>query len=131
MKCPGCNYPLIVLEIDGVEIDHCLACRGTWLDAGELELLLAGAANKDELMASLSADVEGKEKSIRCPICRKRLQKIMYGADKKVRLDKCADNHGLWFDHGELLDVIKMGEFGSDDRVYRLLHEIFGKKSTA
>ncbi len=37
-----------------LEIDHCTACGGVWLDAGELELLLDGAANKNALMASLS-----------------------------------------------------------------------------
>ncbi|MEE9270202.1 MAG: zf-TFIIB domain-containing protein [Candidatus Krumholzibacteria bacterium] len=129
MNCPGCNYPLIVLEVEGVEIDHCLACSGVWLDAGELGLLLADAANKDELMQSLAAGVQGKEKKIRCPICRKHLEKVDYGTEKKVRLDKCPNNDGLWFDRGELLDMINMGEFPVDNRVFILLHQVFGDKS--
>jgi Zn-finger nucleic acid-binding protein len=129
LNCPGCDYPLIVLEVEGVEIDHCLACGGVWLDAGELELLLADAANKDELMRSLEADVQGKEKKVRCPICRKQLQKVDYGTGKKVRLDKCPNNDGLWFDRGELLDVMNMGDFPVDNRVFILLHQIFGDKS--
>jgi Zn-finger nucleic acid-binding protein len=131
VKCPGCRYALIVLEIEEVEIDHCLACGGVWLDAGELELLLATSANKNELMATLAADVEGKERSIRCPICSKKLDKILVGKDREVRLDKCPEDHGLWFDQGELLDVLRMGVFSPDDRVYRLLHEVFGSKSHA
>ena len=129
MKCPGCSYPLIVLEVEGVEIDHCLACGGVWLDGGELELLLTDAANKDELMKSLAADVAGKEKKVRCPICAKQLDKVHCGVDKKIRLDKCPKNDGLWFDRGELLEVINMGEFPLDARVYSLLHQIFGDKS--
>src|SRR5438093_899662 len=35
--CPQCRQPMLVFELDGVEIDRCLSCRGTWLDAGELE----------------------------------------------------------------------------------------------
>ena len=35
--CPHCEEPLVAYELNGVEIDHCLTCRGTWLDAGELE----------------------------------------------------------------------------------------------
>ena len=31
---------MITLELEDVEIDHCLDCGGIWLDAGELELLL-------------------------------------------------------------------------------------------
>lgn len=120
---------MIVLEIEEVEIDHCTACGGVWLDGGELDLLLSTSANRDEVMATLSGDVEGKERSIRCPICSKKLDKVAVGSDKPVRLDKCPSNDGLWFDRGELLEVLRMGMFQPDDRVYRLLHEIFGEKS--
>ncbi len=40
MNCPVCKEPMIVLELDEVEIDHCISCGGIWLDAGELELLI-------------------------------------------------------------------------------------------
>ncbi len=31
---------MVAFELEGVEIDRCLACEGTWLDAGELELIV-------------------------------------------------------------------------------------------
>ena len=38
MKCPTCtDTPLVMAERQGVEIDYCPACRGIWLDRGELE----------------------------------------------------------------------------------------------
>ena len=40
MDCPVCKDAMIVMELNEVEIDHCLSCSGIWLDAGELELLL-------------------------------------------------------------------------------------------
>ncbi len=41
MKCPTCTDTLLVLaERQGVEIDYCPACRGIWLDRGELDKLL-------------------------------------------------------------------------------------------
>lgn len=129
MRCPTCKYPLIVVEIEEIEIDHCLACGGVWLDGGELELLLAGAGNRDELMGSLEAAAAGNEKAVRCPICSKTLQKVACGVEKKIRLDKCPSNDGLWFDRGELLEVIDMGDFPIDSRIFRLLHEVFGKKT--
>ncbi|UCG51171.1 MAG: zf-TFIIB domain-containing protein [Candidatus Latescibacterota bacterium] len=128
MKCPACSKPMIVLEIEDVEIDHCVGCGGVWLDAGELELLLEKASNRNELMATLSRDIEGKEKRIRCPICSKRLEKVRYGTDKKLVLDKCPRNDGLWFDRGELCDVLQMGQFTSGKPVYDILNEIFGDK---
>jgi uncharacterized protein len=36
--------PLIIIERNGIEIDYCPACRGVWLDRGELEKLMDGAA---------------------------------------------------------------------------------------
>lgn len=35
---------LIIVERNGIEIDYCPACRGVWLDRGELEKILDGAA---------------------------------------------------------------------------------------
>ena len=119
---------MVVLEIENVEIDHCLSCGGVWLDAGELEMLLDAAANKERLMDSLSQEHRQKERSIRCPICSKKLEKVTYGTGDKVLLDVCPRNDGLWFDRGELNQVLQMGEFPAEARVYGLLNEVFGKR---
>ena len=129
MNCPVCDKPMIVLEIDQVEVDHCLKCKGTWLDAGELELLLGGAENKEHLLLSMDTDAPPGEAVRRCPICRKKMRKVLCGSHERVVIDKCKKNDGLWFDRGELLEVLRMGLFPPDDRVYRLLHEIFGEKT--
>ena len=50
MKCPTCtDTPLVMAERQGVEIDYCPACRGIWLDRGELDKLL------DRAVAALPA----------------------------------------------------------------------------
>ena len=41
MKCPKCGMDLHTLRKGSVEIDTCFHCHGMWLDAGELEKLLA------------------------------------------------------------------------------------------
>ncbi len=117
---------MVVLEVEEIEIDHCVACGGVWLDAGELELLLEGASNKDELMATLSDAVEGKEKHIRCPICSKRLDKVRYGTNQDIILDKCPKHDGIWFDQGELCQALRLGEYMRGRPVYDILNEIFG-----
>ncbi len=38
-RCPKCGEPLAHRTIDAVQIDECPACKGLWLDAGELEAL--------------------------------------------------------------------------------------------
>ena len=45
MKCPTCpDATLVMSERQGVEIDYCPACRGVWLDRGELDKLIERAA---------------------------------------------------------------------------------------
>lgn len=44
MKCPTCpDATLVMTDRQGVEIDYCPACRGIWLDRGELDKLLERA----------------------------------------------------------------------------------------
>ena len=129
MDCPVCkNEPMIVLELNEVEIDYCLSCKGIWLDAGELELLLDSSTETIEFLNSFTIDDQTKEKKLKCPICNKKMEKILVIGDKKVRIDKCKANHGIWFDSGELEDILKMASFGKDDKVLILLKDMFGKK---
>lgn len=44
MKCPNCKEPdLLMTERQSIEIDYCPACRGVWLDRGELDRLIEKA----------------------------------------------------------------------------------------
>ena len=41
MNCPVCKETALVMsERQGVEIDYCPACRGVWLDRGELDKII-------------------------------------------------------------------------------------------
>ncbi|MCO5295793.1 MAG: zf-TFIIB domain-containing protein [Fimbriimonadaceae bacterium] len=41
MKCPKCEViELTMADRAGVEIDYCSACRGVWLDRGELDKII-------------------------------------------------------------------------------------------
>ena len=44
LLCPNCNLSMAAVNRQGVEFDMCPGCRGVWLDRGELEKLVAGAA---------------------------------------------------------------------------------------
>jgi Zn-finger nucleic acid-binding protein len=128
LRCPVCDDPMIVLELEQIEIDHCLSCRGIWLDGGELELLLEGADNASRLMSTLVENKTSKEKKIKCPICYKKLIKTTVGTDKPVYLDVCPKKDGLWFDRGELVEVVNMGQFPEGRRIGELLKELFGNQ---
>ncbi len=128
MDCPVCkNEPMIVLELNEVEIDYCLSCKGIWLDAGELELLLESSMETQDFLNSFTIDDQTTEKKLKCTICNKKMEKILVAGDKKVRIDKCKFNHGIWFDADELEDILEMGSLGKDDKVLTLLRDMFGK----
>jgi len=45
MQCPIDQTVLVITERNSIEIDYCPACRGVWLDRGELDKLIAGGAS--------------------------------------------------------------------------------------
>ena len=79
MDCPACRNAMITLELAGVEIDHCVDCGGIWLDAGELELLMNESAKARRLLDSFQEDRSADEKPRKCPICDKKMAKIVVG----------------------------------------------------
>ena len=127
MDCPVCKDAMITLELDAVEIDYCLGCKGIWLDAGELEMLLDDSQQAKELLASFAPARGCKEKPRKCPICLKKMEKILIGPEETRQLiDRCRKAHGLWFDKAELEDILQMGTFDKDNKVVKLLTDIFG-----
>jgi uncharacterized protein len=121
MNCPKCRKPMVVLELDNIEIDYCLACKGVWLDSGELELLL-GNTNHPKLFP----DIESAEKKIKCPKCARKMTKIRIGKPDGVLIDSCIETHGLWFDGGELEKAVETES--RDNRIFGLLRGIFSKE---
>ncbi|MEJ2104191.1 MAG: zf-TFIIB domain-containing protein [Ignavibacteriaceae bacterium] len=125
MICPVCKEPMVVLELDQVEIDFCANCGGIWLDLGELELLLESKTEREKLMSSFKEDTSTKEKSYPCPICGKRMSKILVGENEKVLVDKCRKEHGIWFDKGELNSVIENASENKGSKVINHLKQMF------
>ncbi len=128
MDCPFCNNQLVILELNQIEIDYCTSCHGIWLDNGELELLMQDSEEKTQLMDSFSVNKNSGEKILKCPICRKKMEKLNCGKGNKVLLDKCIKEHGIWFNEGELEQVVEMGGLDKQDKIINLLKEMFAHK---
>ena len=128
MNCPACNNPLIILELNKVEIDHCTNCEGIWLDGVELEILLENLSHKNELLSSFITDKNNSEKKIKCPICRKKMEKVLCGKDENILIDRCRNHHGLWFDKGELEQLLESGGLDKEDKILNLVKDMFGHK---
>lgn len=108
MICPVCEKQMIVLEMEGLELDHCMNCGGTWLDAEEIEWLdeLAGVA-PGAVTAALAGATTRKNPNRRCPRCRKKMAVVTLGNSPGVEVDRCTRGHGLWMDRGELRAIVQ------------------------
>ncbi len=122
---------MITLELRDVEIDYCIDCGGIWLDAGELELLLGEPEKAAQLLDSFKIDSKATEKTRKCPICSKKMQKVIVGPSKPTLLiDKCRRADGLWFDKGELEDIFERAHLDQDNKIQKLLTDMFGHAQT-
>jgi Zn-finger nucleic acid-binding protein len=128
MDCPVCKNAMITMELWDVEIDYCTGCKGIWLDKGELELILGGGEKSRQLLSSLSKTTKTSEIQRKCPICRKKMEMITAGeGTSSILLDRCAKGDGLWFDGGELNDILQMAKLDEGDKIKKVLAEMFGR----
>jgi Zn-finger nucleic acid-binding protein len=117
--CPVCAKPTVAFELEGVEIDRCLDCGGTWLDSGELELLAGPKRGKlGEAMFAAKGGKHGGRTCFRCTATM-RLVKV-----DSVELDRCPRGHGLWLDKGEMERLIAAFSEGEEGAVARLLGDL-------
>jgi Zn-finger nucleic acid-binding protein len=133
--CPTCKNNMIVVEHHKIELDYCPNCQGVWFDSGELELLVhrlkLGAPEAFLESILQTTEVQSSEKKRRCPICRQKMKKTTIGEEPKILIDACQRGDGLWFDGGELTQLLKQlvkmpsGSPGSQHHVITFLGEVF------
>lgn len=104
MKCPACKNDMVVLEYAGVELDHCMECRGSWFDAYELETLVEKSGSGDKLLIPAVPVSRAKtgEVARRCPRCSRKMEKVKVEGNETLILDRCKIHRGYWFDGGEV-----------------------------
>jgi Zn-finger nucleic acid-binding protein len=129
MKCPVDKDDMMVVESRRIELDFCLCCSGVWFDAQELDLLISAVSKEyqeepqNDLLTPKPAEVnEGHRK---CPICGKKMNKVWLGKEPKVLIDSCPRGDGLWFDGGELHEVIHQIKNDGKDDILSFLSETF------
>jgi len=117
MKCPGCDKKMVEKFYEGVLIDQCPGCGGTWLDSGEITRIIDKKEEtfrhkeKIDTFAEKGKDY-GEGKKLHCPKCGEFMPVFQYMVNSGVFLNRCPDRHGLWLDKGELESVqILMEEY--------------------
>lgn len=90
---------------EGVNIDFCTGCRGTFLDKGE-EPVFAGYP--EAFTKALDAGLrDAKPSDFACPRCAGRMRQGWVLSSDFV-LDRCDACSGLWFDSRELSRLKKL-----------------------
>lgn len=121
--CPVCDEPMALFELEGVQVDRCPGCRGSWLDAGELEELAerAGLARGPlgEALLHAKGDRHGSRRCVRCSSV------LRVVAVEGVELDRCPHGCGLWFDAGEMTKVVSTFHAGEPGEVARFFGDLY------
>ena len=125
MICPVCNESMLILEYQQVELDYCPNCEGSWLDTGELEILLETPTK----IIDLSDLPESTRSQLSCPRCRKKMRLALL-PETEIELDVCPRDGGIWLDKGELREIAESQQ-SSDDLIQlrKLLNELFIEKN--
>jgi uncharacterized protein len=112
MLCPRDASELSATKYEAeIEIDTCAACRGVWLDRGELQAIQRTverdhSRHEDKPMAQVSesyvAVAQGIAPRVACPKCGTMMDTHPFGMGSQIVIDECPDGCGVWLDGGEL-----------------------------
>ncbi|AII58588.1 hypothetical protein ASJ33_00325 [Dehalococcoides mccartyi] len=123
MICPACSKDMLVVEYREIELDYCPACHGVWFDVGELGLLL----NEVNLSTVQKTEeiTDSHEAKRHCPICRRKMKKTALLKDPLLITDDCPSGHGMFFDGGEVDQLITRLSKDTNQPAVDFLKEVF------
>lgn len=127
MNCVACKEPMVVLELNQIEIDHCVSCGGIWLDSGELEAMLGDAEEVKAMLTQFAAGSRIEQGKRKCPICGKKMEVVAADKEGNLLIDRCRLHHGIWFDRGELSKILDLFDRDRHSQIHNLLKDIFSE----
>ncbi len=129
MRCPVDKSDMIVVEHQKIELDFCLRCAGVWFDSNELDLLVSALRAEGADMSHLDLltphEAKTSEAQRKCPICGRNMDKIWQGKEPRILIDSCPIGDGLWFDGGELHQILQQIEPSGSKSVISFLGNAF------
>jgi Zn-finger nucleic acid-binding protein len=105
LRCVQCSVDLSPLGPEGVLV--CAGCGGEFCERSALEAIVEkarlGPAAGQYVRPVLN--LTDPIRYLACPVCSELMVRRNYGASSGVVVDVCG-RHGVWFDHGELAQVL-------------------------
>jgi uncharacterized protein len=111
MRCPRDGTSLTTENYEGdVAVERCPACRGFWLDQGELEKVQETLehdhserlSNLDLVARAYELARQNARPGVSCPSCGTALEAEEYAYCSQILVDRCPQCGGIWFDNGEV-----------------------------
>lgn len=104
LACLKCTSVLDKARIEDVEVDHCPACGGLWLDHGEIERISRKMVSEIDRLRRLLSPSGGppavpSEIQTSCPACTGEMKEVTLGS---IRIDFCSRCKGFFLDRGEI-----------------------------
>lgn len=101
LSCPECTRQMIMMRIEGLDIDYCLKCRGFWFDRGELHQF-----------TDMDVDVPGdqlrhRDSRFDCPICQQQMREYQFSHGSNLMVDACP-THGVYLEDHELVRALEV-----------------------
>ena len=121
--CPRCRAPLAMRRVAEREIVECSSCGGIWLAPDVFEGMCAKSEQAGTLSRMIGAQTpptkpvdDTRVTYLKCPTCAEFMFRKNLGPGSGLILDVCKD-HGVWFDHDELVRALEFAAKGGLDRV--------------
>lgn len=108
LQCPRCFRPLTHRRYAELDIDECDTCGGLLIEPAMLDRIVESRDATTGLHLALPRRAYQRETTvsyIRCPVCGKTMNRQAFGRISGVIVDVCRA-HGVWFDAGELAEVL-------------------------
>jgi Zn-finger nucleic acid-binding protein len=99
----------------GIATNTCLYCNGKWINYGSLKLILEKAENAPSIIDTKKTFQSHSDKNSNrhCPECEN--QRLYQVNVRGIELDLCPECNGLFFDEGELKQLLPESESSAND----------------
>ena len=116
--CPRCGHGLVARIHGELDFDECDACGGLMVRPATMDRIVASRDAPTNLRLALPKrpyERETRVTYLSCPACGSSMNRKAFGRISGVIVDVCRA-HGVWFDAGELAEVLAFVERGGLER---------------
>jgi Zn-finger nucleic acid-binding protein len=112
--CPRCEVPMRATTVGDYSIVSCPECTGFFVPSDIFEMMQDNSKRvifSNEGVHRKPVEVAGSIRYVRCPVCRKMMNRVNFARISGVIVDSCRE-HGIWFDPGELEKIMEFIALG-------------------